>query len=65
MGADRIGDIGRRHAHHQQSTIGIDGNVALAAVDPFRRTVASAGRARRFDRRTVDDGGRRLFIAPV
>ncbi len=63
--AARVGDIGRRQAHHQQSAIGIDGDVTLAAVDPFGRVVATARRTGRLDGLAVDHGSSRLLITPL
>ena len=49
-----IGDIGGGHVDHQQPTIGIDSNMALAANDLLSRIVAARFGARRFDRLAVD-----------
>ena len=65
LGARRIGHIGRRQVHRQQSPVGVHSNVPLAAPDLLVGVVPGLLRRRCLHRLAVNDAFRRYYFAPT
>ncbi len=62
LGSRGIGDVGGGEVDHQQRSVGIDGDMALAAGDLLARIVAAFLGIWRLDRLAVEDARRRARL---